>query len=335
MTDHPTRPLVGISISNSPDLANLGLEQSHLQEATVRVARLLLGNDYDLAYGGDLRPDGYTVKLFEVCADTHAAKFGDHDHWQRRLVSFLAWPHYLTLSAEQQHELAQRCRLVKGTPADAAFSGLPENLPADATGGVEDAFRAARCLSRMRELMTTGGATSEQGERLSALAARVLLGGKTSDFQGLMPGIFEEALLALEQPDRVSLYVLGGFGGAARLLADALLGEPSSDKERLSLEAQQAHTPGLAALVARYQQAGYSDADLPAGRYQALQQALAGAAREREELADDAPWAALANGLTVAENRELMRSTDLARIEALLLTGLQRRVLAAKEDDLS
>jgi len=37
----------------------------------------------------------------------------------------------------------------------------------------------------------------------------------------------------------------------------------------------------------------------------------------------------------VAENRELMRSMDLARIEALLLTGLQRRTLVAKQNDLS
>jgi len=335
MSSHQTRPLVGISISHSPGLTTQGLDQNQLQEAVTRVARLLLRNDYNLAYGGDLRPGGYTEQLFGLCRDTHTAKFGDDDRWERRLTGYLAWPNYLELDDQQRHNLAGRCRLVRVTPKDAAFTDLPEDLPRDDAGGVEDAFRAARCLSRMREVMTTGGVADEQGERLPPLAARVLMGGKTSGFQGLMPGIFEEVLLALEQPEQISLYVLGGFGGAAGLLADALLGEPGEDQALLGLEGQQARDPGLTALVARYQQTGFSAADLPAGRYKALQQALSGAVQQLDDLGDNDSWPALQNGLTVAENRELMRSRDLAQIEALLLTGLQRRTLAAKEDGLS
>jgi SLOG cluster2 len=48
--------------------------------------------------------------------------------------------------------------------------------------------------------------------------ARIVLGGRVAEFKGKMPGIAEEALLALQtgQP----LFVLGGFGGCARDIAE-------------------------------------------------------------------------------------------------------------------
>ena len=50
--------------------------------------------------------------------------------------------------------------------------------------------------------------------------ARVILGGKLTEYQGTIPGILEEASMSLHagQP----LYVAGGFGGAAAALALAL-----------------------------------------------------------------------------------------------------------------
>ncbi len=47
--------------------------------------------------------------------------------------------------------------------------------------------------------------------------ARVLIGGKETDYQGVAPGIIEEALLAIEtgQP----IYLAGGFGGATATVA--------------------------------------------------------------------------------------------------------------------
>jgi hypothetical protein len=50
--------------------------------------------------------------------------------------------------------------------------------------------------------------------------ARVILGGKTDKFKGRMPGIAEEALVTLRT--RRPLFVLGGFGGCARGIAEEL-----------------------------------------------------------------------------------------------------------------
>jgi hypothetical protein len=50
--------------------------------------------------------------------------------------------------------------------------------------------------------------------------ARVLVGGKTSDYSGRMPGILEETMLALclGQP----LYIVGGLGGGAQVVGELL-----------------------------------------------------------------------------------------------------------------
>ncbi len=55
---------------------------------------------------------------------------------------------------------------------------------------------------------------------LSCTAARVVLGGRVEGYSGAMLGIAEETRLALEagQP----LYLLGGFGGCARDIAESL-----------------------------------------------------------------------------------------------------------------
>jgi hypothetical protein len=74
---------------------------------------------------------------------------------------------------------------------------------------------------------------SPQGQALAALAlsemriemaeqchARIILGGGLARFQGLYPGIAEEAFRPL-RADR-PLYILGGFGGAAKSVYDAI-----------------------------------------------------------------------------------------------------------------
>jgi hypothetical protein len=57
---------------------------------------------------------------------------------------------------------------------------------------------------------------------LKGTSARIVMGGRLAKYQSLWPGVLEEGVLSLRaaQP----LYLLGLFGGAARLLIDALRG---------------------------------------------------------------------------------------------------------------
>ena len=78
--------------------------------------------------------------------------------------------------------------------------------------------------------------------------ARVVLGGKPDNFLGLYPGILEEALLAISR--KQPLYVLGGFGGAAGVVAQTLMGHRPAE---LSLEYQRAQSKGYAEAMDAYQ----------------------------------------------------------------------------------
>lgn len=63
-------------------------------------------------------------------------------------------------------------------------------------------------LSSMRQIIT------------ETTDSRIVLGGRTEGYKGRMPGVAEEALMSLNagQP----LFLLGGFGGCARDIAEAI-----------------------------------------------------------------------------------------------------------------
>ena len=64
------------------------------------------------------------------------------------------------------------------------------------------------------------GLTAMRTAMLKETDARIVLGGRVDGYKGAMPGIAEEALLSLQagQP----LFLIGGFGGCSRDLAETL-----------------------------------------------------------------------------------------------------------------
>ena len=50
--------------------------------------------------------------------------------------------------------------------------------------------------------------------------ARILIGGKMNDYAGSIPGVIEEFKIALDSGHPI--FVVGGFGGAARYIADVI-----------------------------------------------------------------------------------------------------------------
>jgi hypothetical protein len=54
----------------------------------------------------------------------------------------------------------------------------------------------------------------------SEIDARIVLGGRTTEFKGSLPGIAEEALIQIR--NKAPLYLLGGFGGCSRDVAKAM-----------------------------------------------------------------------------------------------------------------
>lgn len=198
---------VAISISESPDIASLGLSDEHLHDTMAEVARHMLAQGMKLMYGGDLRQHGFSELLFELVA-RHRPDL-DETGDRTGVYNFLAWPVHIELTFEALETRA----------ADLARSA--ELVLLDQQGSVLT-MHARQLLSQQQASAQdwSAGLTAMRRAMLARTDARVVLGGRVDMFKGAMPGIAEEALLSLgaKQP----LFVLGGFGGCARDIAETL-----------------------------------------------------------------------------------------------------------------
>ena len=196
---------VAISISESPDMSVLGLSNSHLRDAMDRLALHLLSSGARLAYGGDLRTHGFTNWLFELVRryrrETSEVQIG--------VTNYLAWPVHIGMKTDELEAISASlagtgelvCLTQDGRPMDPSrWNQRTPHQPTDEEWG--SGLTAMRCVMR--------GETH----------ARVVLGGRVTGYKGVMPGIAEEALLSLQKNQ--PLFLLGGFGGCTRDIAETL-----------------------------------------------------------------------------------------------------------------
>ena len=213
---------IAISISDSPDLAVLGMSDRHLKRAMEMVATYLLSFGFRLAYGGDLRQGGFTEQLFELVSryDRSAQSRG-----QPGVTDYLPWSACVSLSHDDYLDLSGRL----GSSAEIKC------LASD--GAVLEQFDFPELPLRDRQVIASS-LTAMRRTMLEETSARVVLGGRIEGYQGSMPGIAEEALLTL-QAGR-PLYILGGFGGCSRDIAESLdLVKPLYDPPRSSWDGYQ------------------------------------------------------------------------------------------------
>lgn len=327
--------LIALSLSYEHDaLLARGFGLEHLQELLILLARPLLRQGASLAYGGNWqeRADNFTYELLRLVSaeqDEAAEREGLGDAADvlpvGRLYNYSAWPRYLHITPALEARWINSCRILR---VDQTLAGIaPEHCIPDedvALDGADTRFQpdlalnGAICLSAMRRLVSDGFALTNpdvpRSESVPPVSARIVLGGKLEGFSGFLPGIFEEVLLALARG--IPLYLLGGFGGAAEVLANALLAPaPAPLPEALTRDWLGQRQPGLAALnqrgLARMLPWGVPGTD---GALAELRNLVTGA---RINLP-----AALHTGLSDEETRELMRTRDMHRAATLVHKGL-------------
>ena len=198
---------VAISISESPDMPILGLAKEHLDDAMAEIARHLLAMGARLMYGGDLRPQGFTEVLFELVARHKRDTVVGDD--RPSVSNFLAWPVHVSLPSEQLKHLADE------------LSGIAELVYLNSEGNVITPEHRQRLAPKLPTNAEWVSGLSSMREVMTRMCdARVLLGGRVDNFKGRMPGVAEEALTALRAGK--PLFLLGGFGGCARDIAEDL-----------------------------------------------------------------------------------------------------------------
>lgn len=264
---------LGISVSESPDLQRLGLLEVHFRLALGELARTVLVSGGDINYGGHLDANGYTAFIIH-----ELRRFSRRD---RPFHSILAWQEHRRLTTEH----------LSSQVSDLGLYGDLTGL--DPEGGVIDVFadRPAESVPETDQAVIRKSLTSMRRYLTERSDGRIFIGGKRAEFHGELPGILEEALLALEATQPV--YFAGGFGGVTAditrvLRIDGGVWIPDyADRP----EQDQRWKKGLDLLVERWKKSGRTG---------------------------------LENGLTEAENRALAVSHRPSEIAALVSLGMGR-----------
>jgi hypothetical protein len=321
--------LIALSMSESSDIAHWGLDELHQTQTMLELSRYLLIQGASLAYGGHLGKLGYTRKLFELVR-SHNGQDGVESF--QRIVNHYGWP-LPALTTSQLAEQKQVSTIVPiPRPADVDESLHPDlvaDIPAFFPGDKSPEHRYAWCrgMTEMR--------TFQVDRARSHVVARIVLGGtfektvkiapdgsnKESWYFSRMPGVLEEVLLSIKAKQPV--FLIGAFGGAAKLVIDLLLGQrhPAASWDIQSKAPFASETRDLYAL--RGQSWWYYDdeqriPDLEVDDTRSIVEFFADVWKPDA----DRGWETYLNPLTRAENLDLFQTVDISRMVKLIQIGL-------------
>lgn len=232
--------LIAMSVSDAPDRARLGFPQREIDRAVLSLSTSLVRDGADIAYSGNLDPEGYTFKIFRHLAGAYAGG---------RETPFRHFVPEPVGRVTRYEELYDALREGRGTVrtelarAERFFTARvrQDSIQLDGETRVRNDAELAQWFDEAAPLQV-GPAYGAARRIVSNLAAaRVVVGGRMGildipedAYQGDFPGIAEEAILTLEAGR--PLIALGAFGGASRDIAIALgLLDP---RERLPRTAQ-------------------------------------------------------------------------------------------------
>ena len=295
-----------VSLSESDDTERYGIGLVHLDQVAIEISRYLLLAGASLCYGGHLGSKGYTIALFELVKSHPISGVPPFE----RIRNYVGWP--LPLPISKIAEFKEAAEFIK-TPRPADLSEEDDPLFVE---NIEDFFTPdsglkrfawARGMSVMRE-------TQAQDKNLKA---RIVLGGKIGPtvtakpdgtrkedwYKSRIPGVLEEILCSLQNNQPV--FLVGGFGGCARLVSDLLQGK-TREEMCWDFHKNAPFAPEMRALYESRKHVNWWG-------YSAVTQFL-------QECGIDA----LNNGLTKQENLKLFKTVDIFEIVRLLLKGLRR-----------
>jgi len=276
---------VAISVAESEDLASLGIGEEMLRDLTTELSRHILKAGGRMIYGGDLRKNGFTELFRDL-----SSQYGQYEKEKPEVCyfrNFLAWPLYINMSIADEAEY-RRCRveLVKVPPSNAVQEDDKTKFIPPIN--VESRYKWATSLTDMRKM--------EEDEAV----ARILVGGRKNGFVGKMAGIVEEFIMAKEHNHPI--YLIGGFGGAAKVLVDIIEKNDGITSETLKQLA--VSDTKTCELYEFYKSKGQS---------------------VDYTLLDGISIGSLDNGLTEDENKRLFHSVNVMEIVSLVLHGLQNK----------
>lgn len=303
---------VAVSLSTAPDTDLYGGSPEHLATFADDLVLYLLIAGLRVAYGGVLGHDAlqngiiagdginYVERLLAMVRSHSLLLSEVAGRPPVPIENWVAWPIHHRFGDAELRCYGQEATL-KDLPPPPNLGLTAQELNASDNAFVPPdtpvrRYAWARSLTFMRTSMQEG------------TSARIAMGGRLTEYKGLWPGVLEEGVITLRagQP----LYLLGLFGGAARLLLDALLGIQREELTSAWLSA----LSGSDELRDEYRRRGQKVQTPEELGAELTQRGAAGLS------------AVLNNGLAEDENIELVNADDPQRIVALILKGLRSKL---------
>ena len=278
---------VAVSVSEAPDSDVLGYGTDMIRDLTIELSRHLLIAGAKMVYGGDLRRGGYT-ELFSDMSLQYKNYQGNVDRNTFFFSNYFAWPIHLSFTPEMRLHYVN-CRV------DPVFVECPEEYRGDKSKPIapvnnDNKYIYALSLLKMRRQMEAD------------TNARVILGGRTSGFNGFIPGVIEEFIQSAMAGHPI--YLLGGFGGAASIITSLIKKEKSVED----------------VIKEACEETRYADF-MTFCRDQGIDMGY-GKLKEIVEKGIDC----LNNGLKNEDNDILFQSTDVIEIVGLIIKGLNKTI---------
>ena len=219
-TQSTTRPLhglvVGISVSESENIAEWGYTPADVNRVTVRLSEALLAAGARLMFGHDWRPDGIMDVLCRLAVKYQPSAEANVN--EPLIRSLLHWPMQSSLDPTLRAELEQRGVL------------MIETMPAPAGDwqSADDPIAVAIALAEMRKRLA------------ETCSARVCIGGKEArgkhdKLSGFYAGVIEEAYRTAQADKPV---YFGSFLGGASARVTQFLKSPAQPNAANATEAR-------------------------------------------------------------------------------------------------
>ena len=322
------------------DLAALGYLPQHQDEALIHLVRPLLRLGGDILYGGLPPPAqgpaagglatvhrNITATLLQLLADERREdQDPDGEAPKQRprgplLFNVPPWPASQQITPRDEAAWINTCRILMVKPADAGLPPWTQPIPTDLDNPPPGYRRyVALTTSAMRSRIAKKfrcRLPNDSQEEFEP-AAVIFIGGKVADFSSVMPGIMEEFLHVAEAGKPI--YLLGGLGGASRVIARALVaGRRAKRPREFTIEHYLALKPSkkrfdYEALLWELRAAGDPD---PQEKFDRLWELIQRHRGGRLDLL-------FKNGLTHAENVDLIENANTFEAVGLVWKGISQ-----------
>ncbi|HEY3743767.1 MAG TPA: hypothetical protein VGL53_28175 [Bryobacteraceae bacterium] len=191
------RPLqgisIGFSISESEDLADYGLDPSHINTVTLELCRRFIALGAKVVLGHQWRPNGVMESVARFAQNYHG---GSESGIGPIIHNYMAWPDRAALTDAERKQLEPIVQIHEGS---------------------DEGRGRAEALSSMRSLVAYN------------CNARICIAGKKKQDSGLVHGVIEEAALTLARGNPV--YMSSMMGGATAVMIDRLEGREGTPLE--------------------------------------------------------------------------------------------------------